>query len=100
MELAFDPETGALTAWLLDGEAEQAVRSAQGELRLALSCGGEERALVLHPVASALTGETAGDTSEFRLEQAGLDDCPLSGRLARVEVLGSVFQDVPFEPPR
>jgi len=98
VELFRDPETGALTAWLLDGEAEQAVRSAQTELRLVLLCDGEERELVLQPAASALTGETAGDTSEYRLEARELGTCPLSGRLARVEVLGRVFEDVPFAP--
>jgi hypothetical protein len=62
VELVLDAKSGALTAYVLDGEAEKPVRVAAPTLRIKLS-GGE--AVELSAVANPLTGETVGDTSQF-----------------------------------
>jgi hypothetical protein len=56
--------------------------------------------LELAPVASPLTGESAGDTSQFAGRHAGLRGAgTLKGRLAEITVKGQVFRDVAFEIP-
>ncbi len=98
VELLLEPEDGALTAWILDGHVERAVRSAQASLDVELYCEGAELSLSLLPVASALTGETVGDTSEFHVADERLGSRPeLEGRILHVEALGSVFEAVAFE---
>src|SRR5881628_3178191 len=62
VELSLDTKTGKLTAWVLDGEAERPVRIAQPSLHLTLTDIGT---VDLAAVANPLTGETAGDTSQF-----------------------------------
>src|SRR5262249_41345089 len=61
VELVLDAATGKLTAYVLDGEAENPVRIAQESLRFSLSDGDVE----LKAVANPLTGERVGDTSQF-----------------------------------
>jgi hypothetical protein len=98
VEVVLDPGEGRLTAYVLDGEAESSVRVAQRELalRVRLESGGEAR-FVLTPAANPLTGETAGDTSQFELradELRGLR--ALRGRIETLTVNGSVFREVAF----
>jgi hypothetical protein len=66
VELVLDETRGHLTAYVLDGEAEKAVRIAQPELEIAVTgLASGELALRLTAVANPLTGETVGDTSQF-----------------------------------
>lgn len=67
LEFVLDPESGTLTAYFMDGHAEAPVRMAMPALELEVT-GGEGAplgTLSLAAVASPLTGETVGDTSEF-----------------------------------
>lgn len=70
IELLLEPDTGNLTAYLLDGHAEHPVRikdeSLAFELRTAESDAWQP--VTLDAVASELTGETIGDTSKFVAE--------------------------------
>lgn len=91
VEIVFDPKSGRLTAFVLDGEAENPVRIAQPALDLTV--GGET--IELRAVASPLTGETVGDTSEFegaseRLRGAARFD----GVLRTITARGARFDDV------
>ncbi|MEM7309806.1 MAG: hypothetical protein AAF682_24230 [Planctomycetota bacterium] len=98
VELLHEPDANSLTAWLLDGEAEKALRSAQSGLTVVLEGEDGELELVLEPQASTLTGETVGDTSEFRGVDEGLArPRELAGHIERVEVLGSTFENVTIE---
>ena len=94
VELLHDPEEGRLTVWLLDGAAEAAVRSTQESL--VFQREGAEFTLAAQ--ASSLTGETVGDSSQFETVDEGLKGPLGEGVLRRVEVLGSVFEDVPLTP--
>jgi hypothetical protein len=108
LEFVLDAETGKLTAWVLDGEAETFVRIAQKEIALEIALppekeGAEPRVLkaALKAVPNVLTGETEGDTSEF---SARIDD--LKGEkewdavLQLVEVKGVKFEEVAFNYPK
>lgn len=63
IELVFDPASGLAEAHILDGHAEKGVAIGAPELRFAVE--GIAAPLLLRPVASALTGEEAGNTSRF-----------------------------------
>jgi hypothetical protein len=98
VELVLDRAAETLTAYVFDGEAERPIRVSAPSLRVALD--GDLPTLELAPVASALTGETAGDTSQFAARHASLRrDGPRQGRLAEITVKGQVFRDVAFEIP-
>jgi len=67
LELVLEKD-GKLTAYVLDGEAEKAVRIKQKEIEMKLeSIDGKKTdvKLKLKAVANVLTGETEGSTSEF-----------------------------------
>lgn len=104
LELLADPATGALTAWVLDGEAENPVRITQDAIDLTLTVGGTAQAVRLDAVANALTGETQGDTSQFAGRSDSLRGAgAFSGVVRSVTVGTRAFQSVPFhyaEAPR
>ena len=57
--------------------------------------------VVLPAIASELTGETVGDTSEFRAREprlAGVER--FEGKLGAVEALGATFPPTPFPYPK
>jgi len=66
VELLLDPATGGLTAFVLDGEAENPVKITQPSLQIKVKTKGGSTLLKLKPVANALTGETAGETSQYQ----------------------------------
>lgn len=85
VELTCDPATGAVRVWLYDHEVRPA-RSSAPSLTLTLEDG---RAIELAAVASALTGESVGDTSFFEgaaPELVGAGE--LAGELSPVVVAG------------
>jgi len=101
LELVLDPAAGKLTAFVLDGHAERGLRVAQPSISMALRRGaGDPFDVTLVAVANPLTGETAGDTSEFaatdeRLRGPG----PIDGVVRSVAVRGTAFADVSFRLP-
>jgi hypothetical protein len=102
LEMVLDPTQGLLTAYALDGEAEESVRLAQKELRvhLRLSPSGRSVDLVLKAVANELSGESVGDTSQFEARtRALLGQTGFSGTLARVDVRGAIFTKVRLRHP-
>lgn len=99
VELVLDPSLGRITAYVLDGEAEQPVRIAQPALVLAFDAPASlaGRRLELKPRASVLTGERPGDASEFAVADEGLrDHGQVSGRLVEIAVRGQTFRDAAF----
>ena len=61
VELVVDPASGRITAYVLDGEAQHPIRVTHDALNLTIGAD----VVVLRAVASELTGETVGDTSQF-----------------------------------
>jgi hypothetical protein len=92
LELLVDRKTGKLTAYVLDGEAENAVRIAQPTIVLNLAPGPVE----LKGVASGLTGEKVGDTSQFEATHEAFKQPVIEGKVANVTVKGATFKDVAF----
>lgn len=101
VELLLDPATGTLTAWTLDGHCEHPVRIVQDAIELTLDLSGTAVAVRLDAVANPLTGETKGDTSEFRGSHDGLRGAgDFSGTIRSVRVGPRAFQDVKFRYAR
>ena len=67
LEFVLDAESGKLTAYALDGEAENPVRLSQPNIQCHIHRDdtGSQTVLELGAVADVLTGESLGDTSEF-----------------------------------
>lgn len=103
LELLMDPRSGRLIAWALDGEAEGYERLAQGSIRIRVLACVPARApfdLVLRPVANALTGESAGSTSQFEAvspKLAGLRS--FSGLCGPLTIRGVRFRSVRIRYP-
>lgn len=102
LELVLDPATGKITAYTLDGEAENAVRIKQTEIEVAVSPAKAEAFTVkLKAVASTLTGETVGDSSQFEGQDDKLKDLKeFDGKIAAIELKGQAFKDVGFNFPK
>jgi hypothetical protein len=96
IELVLDSTRGQLTAYILDGEAENALRIKQKEIGLLVN----STSLNLIAIENALTGEKAGETSEFRLVYE-----PLKGEehftdvISMVEIKGQKFHSIKFNFP-
>lgn len=107
LELVLDPGTGELTAYVLDGEAENPVRLGQENIEIRIvapDTGGEapagELTLRLDAVYNILTGEKEGDTSEFagRSERLkGLEH--FSAVVTAITVRGKEFKEVELRFP-
>ena len=74
VELLLDESSGRLDAYLLDGHAEHPVRTEARGIELGWRLSGQDawQSVLLAPVASALSGETVGDTSHFSAEVPAL----------------------------
>jgi hypothetical protein len=99
-------EGGKLTAYVLDGEAENPIRLAQKEIVLQVEGRGPDvkdpspGMVALRAVASPLTGESAGDTSEFAGQSdllKGIDH--FSGTIHLISVKGQEIKEVEFAFP-
>ena len=109
VELVLDPGAGKLTAYVLDGEAENAVRIQAHQLELSLrdvkrgpgfTAQPQTSKVVLEAIGNVLTGETPGDTSQFEAETPTLTGVlAFQGALTRLEVRGAAFERVTFSFP-
>ncbi|MCL4695287.1 MAG: hypothetical protein KJ060_22585, partial [Candidatus Hydrogenedentes bacterium] len=101
IELVFDAENGALTAYVLDGEAENAVRLSVPELEIVVQPEtGDPFSLRLEAYANVLTGETVGETSEFRGQSDELKQLVrFHGSIPYLTVRGVEFRDIHFRFP-
>ena len=95
LELVRDPAAGKLTAYVLDGHAENFVRIPAPSIELVAFTGGERRPLTLRAVANPATGETVGDTSQFEAEADWLKNtAEFPGEIPAIEIRGTKFQKV------
>lgn len=101
IELVFDAEDGALTAYVLDGDAENAVRVSALELEILVQPEtGDPFPVRLEAYANVLTGETMGDTSEFRAQSDKLKQVDrFRGSIPALTVRGVEFRDIDFRYP-
>ena len=99
VELVLDADAGTLTAYVLDGEAEESVRLKQPSLKIVLEApaGVAADGIDLPARADILTGETVGDSSEFSAAIPSLRGARgIKGRLVDIVVKGEEFRDVRF----
>ena len=98
VELVLDPKEGSLSAYILDGEAEEVVPLKQPVLLVRLA--GFPKTFKLKAVVSPLSGEKPGETSSYTLTDPALKGIgPLSGVLVWININGNVFRDLPFQFP-
>lgn len=103
LELLLDASTGELTGYVLDGEAENAVRLESGGLALTVQKAEGETPvdIILAPMADELTGETAESTSRFVGRSDSLKDATsFKGTVKQITVKGSEFKEVEFSFPQ
>jgi hypothetical protein len=103
LELVLGKDSNAITAYVLDGEAENPIRIAQSELQIFATKPGSDGSSVtvtLKAVEDALTGEKVGSTSEFSGPMGPLKDVQsFTATLSRISVKGQDFRDVKFSYP-
>jgi hypothetical protein len=106
-----DSNEGNLTAYVLDGEAENPVRIKQEEIDLKISVGSSDRReskgeklnfpLKLRATANVLTDETEGDTSEFAGQSDHLKGVTnFDAVVTAITIKGKEFKDVAFNFPK
>lgn len=101
VEMVLEAETGQLVAYVLDGEAENAVRIAAPSLTVRITTidppppGWKPSTVDLAAVANVLTGEIVGDTSQFEGTVSALQHARrFQGTIPAIVVKGARFRDV------
>lgn len=95
LELVRDIAAGKLTAYVLDGHAENFIRIPALAFDLVVTAGGEKRPLTLRAVANSATGETIGDTSQFEAQADWLKTAPdLAGAIPALEIRGTKYENI------
>ena len=95
LELLRDRAAGKLTAWVLDGHAENFVRLPLPALEAVATVGGTPRPLSLKAVANAATGETVGNTSQFEVQADWLKGPEaFTVVVPSLEIRGSSFKEI------
>lgn len=98
VELVRDIATGKLTAYLLDGHAENFIRIAAPAIEVTAFSGGQKRTLALQAVANTVTGETVGNTSQFEAQADWLKaGGELNGEIGAAEIRGTRFGPTAFQ---
>lgn len=109
LELVLDVNEGKLTAYILDGEGENPVRIQQEEIELEIRIENPHRnkmdkftfPLKLSASANVLTGETAGDTSEFTGQSDYLKGVTnFNAVLPIITIKGNEFKNTAFNFPK
>lgn len=100
IELVLEAATGKLSAYVLDGEMENFIRSAAPSFEMTLLVNGEMKALTLRAVANPATGETVGDSSLFETQADWLKTTKtFDGVIKSLAIRGTTFTDVDFDFP-
>ncbi|MSU67532.1 MAG: hypothetical protein EXS40_03010 [Opitutaceae bacterium] len=100
LELVRDSAAGTLTAYVLDGHAENFVRIASLAIELIAMPSGQYTPLTLRAVANPSTGETIGDTSQFAVQADWLKTAADFSGIFTVEIKGTKFEQVPYHLPK
>lgn len=100
VELVLDAATGKLSAYVLDGEMENFIRSAAPSFEINATVDGQPKLLTLRAVANPATGETAGDTALFETQADWLKTTrTFDGEIKSLTIRGTTFTDVDFNFP-
>src|SRR5262249_16005150 len=98
LELVKDDADGKLSAYALDGEAENSVRLTQKAIELEIRADGTTTfSIQLSAVSNPLTGESDGDSSEFSATSEQLKSLrKFSGVVRKIHIRGGDFENLPF----
>ncbi len=100
VELVLEAGTGKLSAYVLDGDMENFIRSAVPSFEISVLVNGEMKALTLRAVANPATGETVGDSSLFEAQADWLKTTKtFDGVIKSLAIRGTTFTDVDFDFP-
>ena len=95
VELVRDATAGKLTAYVLDGHAENFIRITAPSFELVAITGGERKPLTMKAVANTATGETVGDTSQFEAQADWLKSTgEFPGMITSIDIRGNKFSNV------
>jgi hypothetical protein len=101
IEFMLDVASGTLSAYMLDDEMEEFVRSDMPLFEMTAKVGGAEQTLVFKPVANPATGETVGDTALFTAQAGWLKTTKIfDAVIKRVALDGTTFTNVGFNFPK
>ena len=100
LELVRDSAAGTLTAYVLDGHAENFVRIASLAIELIAMPSGQYTPLTLRGVANPSTGETIGDTSQFAVQADWLKTAGGFSGIFTIEIKGTKFEQVSYRVPK
>jgi len=101
LEFVRDAAAGKLTAYVLDGHAENFVRIKAAGFELVAGGGATKRVLAFRAAANPATGETAGDTSQFEAQADWLkSDATFDATLTSLEIKGTAFSAIAFHFPK
>ena len=97
LEFVRDAATGRLSAYVLDGHAENFIRVKATSFEAVATIAGEKQPLTFKAVANPATGETVGDTSQFDAEADWLKSTlAFDVVVTSIEVRGTTFTNVAF----
>lgn len=99
LELVLDAESGEITAYALDGEAEKSVSIAQTEIEIEIE-KPRKFTVKLTAQEKALTGEKKGATSEFRASSDELKNLrEFDAKVVSITIRGREFKNTHFNFP-
>lgn len=100
LDFLHDPANGTLSAWVMDAHAENFVRVPLKSFAIHIATADQTNTLTLSAVAQASTGETVGDTSQFRGEAPWLKGLTqFSAQIDAIEIRGQRFANLAFRYP-
>ena len=101
LEFVRDAAAGTLTAYVLDGHAENFIRLPLPAIPLTAMVNGMPQPLALAATASTATGETVGDTSQFVAQADWLKTASsFDVVIPALDIRGAMFADVKFNFPK
>jgi hypothetical protein len=98
VEFVHEPAAGKLTAYLLDGHAENFVRISAPSFDISATVAGTKQTLTLAAVANPATGEKVGATSQFEATADWLKTAPaFEGTITALTIRDNPFKGVAFK---
>ena len=95
VEFVRDASSGKLSAYILDGHAENFVRIKAAGFDASSNFNGEKRPLTFRATANAATGETVGDTSQFDAQADWLKSTgAFTITIPTLEIRGTSFKSI------
>jgi hypothetical protein len=101
LELVRDANAGKLTAYLLDGHAENFLRVPLPGFQLTAMVAGKSETLNFQAVANTATGEKVGDTSQFEAQADWLKTtAEFQGSIAELPVRTKIYKALQVKFPK